>query len=185
MKRSLLLAAALSLGCAASPVPRPPQPDAGDASRLEPAPWSAPRLAPEAVPPIYLQVWRSAENRQRCALLAPEPNDSASGEGAAARAATFSGGWAIAYDQPSLRSAFGVAGTGVSAWESGIYDDWPYQITWADSSRAGYGQEVANDPNWLAYLRIPGQDCLYNVWSRLGRTHLEQWIGRLRFVDAR
>ena len=184
MKHRLLLAAALSLACAPAPPPSPPQPHAGDASRLEPAPWSAPRLAPAAVPAIYLQVWRSAENRQRCALLAPAPADGA-GEAATARAATFSGGWAIAYDRSSLRSAFGVAGTGVSAWEPGIYDDWPHQTTWADSSRAGYGQEVANDPNWLAYLRIPGQDCLYNVWSRLGRTHLEQWIGRLRFVDVR
>lgn len=37
-------------------------------------------------------------------------------------------------------------------------------------------------PNQLAYLRIPGQDCLYNVWSALGRMHLEQLLAALRFV---
>ena len=32
----------------------------------------------------------------------------------------------------------------------------------------------------LAYLRVEGQDCLYNIWSRLGREHLEELIHELR-----
>jgi hypothetical protein len=52
----------------------------------------------------------------------------------------------------------------------------------ADGSRVGYGPEGGTGPNWLAYVRIPGQDCLYNVWSRQGRAQLEQLLAQLRFV---
>jgi len=46
----------------------------------------------------------------------------------------------------------------------------------------GYGREGGTGPNWLAYVRIPGQDCLYNVWSRRGQAHLEELLAELRFV---
>lgn len=39
-------------------------------------------------------------------------------------------------------------------------------------------------PRQLAYLRVTGQRCLYNVWSQLGRSHLEALLGELRVVDA-
>ena len=135
-----------------------------------------------AVPQVYLTAWRAAENRASCALLAP--NTLGAGEGAAPRRATFAGGWGIAYDQPGLRSAFGVAGTGADASAQGMYDDWPHERVWADGSRAGYGAEGGSGPNLLAYLRVEGQRCLYNVWSRLGRDHLEQLLESLRFVDG-
>jgi hypothetical protein len=182
---ALVLTLVLPSGCARPPVTSDPMPAASAGPALEPSPWSAPRLAAGAVPPIYLEVWLAAENRQRCALLAAERTEPAVGDGVSARAATFSGGWAVAYDLPTQRSAFGVAGTGASAWETGVYDDWPHRKTWADSSRVGYGPEDASGTNWLAYLRIPGQDCLYNVWSRRGRAHLEALVDRLRFVEAR
>jgi len=53
---------------------------------------------------------------------------------------------------------------------------------WDDGSRVDFGPEGGTGPNELAYLRIEGQDCLYNVWSRLGRDQLEQLIRELRFV---
>jgi hypothetical protein len=108
------------------------------------------------------------------------------GAGATPRAATFSGGWAVAYDLPAIRSAFGVAGTGATI-EGHIYDQWPNRIEWADGSFAEYGLEGGTGPNHLAYLRIAGQRCLYNVWSRLGQEHLEFLLEQLRFVvpDAR
>ena len=43
--------------------------------------------------------------------------------------------------------------------------------------------EGGSGPNQLAYLTIPGQGCLYNVWSRLGVDHLEYLLGQLRFVS--
>jgi hypothetical protein len=132
---------------------------------------------------VYRDVWRAARNRQRCALLAPAPLPSMDAN-ATARAATFSGGWAVAYDHPDQRSAFGIAGTATNANESGIYDKWPHRITWSDSSSAEYGLEGGTGPNWLAYVRARGQECLYNVWSRRGREHLEELLGSLRFVSA-
>ena len=147
-----------------------------------PAPWSGPALAPSDVPDIYLTVWRSAENRGRCALLASARLDPGLESRATPRAATFSGGWAVAYDLPGERSAFGLAGTGSDAWAGDVYDEWPEKRLLEDGSRVGYGPEGGTGPNWLAYLRIPGQQCLYNVWSRRGRAHLEELLGQLRFV---
>lgn len=134
------------------------------------------------MPPVYLSAWRAAANRQRCALLAPVALDSVVAEQARPRLATFSGGWGVAYDLPDERSAFGVAGTGASAWSGDVYDAWPVKHEFADGSRVGYGPEGGTGPNWLAYVRIPGQDCLYNVWSREGRAQLERLLGELRFV---
>lgn len=165
--------------------PRAGSPDAPEAGQGvgdeadSPAPWGQAALAAAQVPPVYLEQWRRAENRATCALIAP--SSLGTGEGTAPRAATFSGGWAVAYDQPGLRSAFGVAGTGAPAAEPS-YDEWPFSRRWADGSSAGYGPEGGSGPNQLAYLRIAGQGCLYNVWSRLGREHLEHLLAHLRFV---
>jgi hypothetical protein len=153
-------------------VPAPAEP--------QPAPWSAPALTRAAVPAVYAEQWQKAENRATCALIAF--NDSGQAGNATPRAATFSGGWAVAYDLPALRSAFGVAGTGVTP-DASTYDDWPHRVHWADGSSAGYGPEGGSGPKQLAYLRITGQDCLYNVWSQLGRAHLEQLLRSLRFVQ--
>lgn len=149
-------------------------------SSPSPAPWSAAALAPGEVPDVFSQVWTSADNRAECALLAPADFDGR----ATPRRATFSGGWGVAFDLPGQRSAFGVAGTGVAPNDQ-TYDDWPDHITWRDGSRAGYGPEGGSGPNQLAYLTIPSQGCLYNVWSRIGKEHLEGLLESLRFVQAR
>lgn len=142
-------------------------------------PWAGAALERGRVPDAYATAWSEAPNRESCALLAPASVEPAQ---ATARRATFGGGWGVAYDLPELRSAFGVAGTGASAGGD-VYDDWPHELTWSDGSRAGYGPEGGGaGSNQLAYLTIPGQDCLYNVWSRLGVEHLERLLGELRFV---
>jgi hypothetical protein len=144
-----------------------------------PAPWSNASIS---APAIYAASWRAADNRATCRLIAPQ--SLGDGAGATARAATFSGGWAVAYDKGGMRSAFGVAGTGAKASDS-TYRDWPHTRRWADGSTAGYGPEGGGaGPNQLAYLRIAGQGCLYNVWSRLGITHLEYLLDQLRFVET-
>ncbi|MET0398135.1 MAG: hypothetical protein ABW277_15145 [Longimicrobiaceae bacterium] len=158
-----------------APAPPPPAP-------MEPpprAPWVGPPLPAASVPAVYAAEWRKAANRAACAPLAP----ASLGAYAAARprAATFSGGWAVAYDLPERRSAFGIAGAGVSA-EGPSYTGWPHRIRWSDGSVAEYGPEGGTGPNQLAYLRVTGQECLYNVWSALGREHLEQLLAQLRFV---
>ena len=163
-----------------APAPSPaPAPAPTPAPALPAAPWSGTRLAAAAVPAAFVAEWRKAENRATCALIAPA--SLGEGAGATPRRANFSGGWAVAYDRPGLRSAFGVAGTGSRASEP-AYDAWPHRRAWADGSSAGYGREGGTGPNEMAYLRIQGQDCLYNVWSHLGRAHLEQLLESLRFV---
>ena len=179
-QNSILSAAVFTLlsGCAAG---QPPQTTPVPSSP-PPAPWSAPRLSRAQVAQVYLDVWNRAENRAKCALLAPtQPVPEATS--ATSRPATFSGGWAVAYDLPGERSAFGIAGSGSNPWGGDVYDAWPHKITYADGSTAGYGLEGGTGPNWLAYVKIPGQQCLYNIWSKRSRAHLEQLLASLRFVQ--
>ena len=165
--RRLFAAALLLTACATSP----------NANR---APWRNDPLSRASVPQVYVAQWEKAENRNECALIAPR--SLGIGAGATARAATFSGGWAVAYDLPNRRSAFGIAGAGVNA-DDPSYDKWPYIQQWDDGSRAEYGPEGGTGPNELAYVKIQGQQCLYNVWSRLGRPHLELLLSELRLVQ--
>ena len=149
-------------------------------ARDEPqAPWRTDSLAASEVPPVYLAEWREAENRATCAPIAP--NSLGRGADAEVRSALFGGGWGVAYDTQEIRSAFGVTGTGVSD-TSDTYDEWPHTRRWADGSYVGYGPEGGSGPNQLAYLWIEGQECLYNIWSRLGVDHLEFLLEQLRFV---
>ena len=174
-----LLLTGLLAGCASTsqqgnptppPVPAAPQ-----------SPWSGARLSRDQLAPVYFDVWSRAANRSKCALIAPAPPAPADA-GATLRPATFSGGWAVAYDLPGERSAFGVAGSGSDPWAGDVYDAWPHRIMYSDGSSAGYGLEGGTGPQWLAYVKIPGQQCLYNVWSRRGRAHLEALLSTLRFV---
>lgn len=166
----MAVAACSSGGAPAGPGAPGPEP-------LAAAPWSGERLLPSDVPEVYLTQWSRADNAARCALLAPRSTDPA----ADPRAATFGGGWGVAYDLPDRRSAFGVAGTGVEPSDQ-TYDQWPNRMAWRDGSRVGYGPEGGSGPKLLAYLRVAGQDCLYNVWSHLGRDHLEGLLESLRYV---
>ena len=129
---------------------------------------------------MYLEQWSRAENRATCAPLAFHAPGEV-GPAGAPRPATFGGGWGVAWDAPGLRSAYGVAGTGVEPGPD-TYDDWPNRIVWSDGSEAGYGPEGGSGPRHLAYLQVAGQRCLYNVWSMVGREHLEALLGRLRYV---
>lgn len=144
------------------------------------APWSRDTLRPEQVPAEYMRAWSAAGNRSSCALIAPA---AVRVQGGRPRIAQFAGGWAVAYDTPEQRSAFGVAGTGTTP-NATTFDAWPHRRRWADGSSAGWGPEGGTGPNQLAYLRIAGQECLYNVWSRLGEAHLRQLLLELRFVKT-
>jgi hypothetical protein len=172
------LVALLLCGCAAAPAEAPtPAPAPAPAPPL--APWRGSPLATGPAATVALAQWRRAENRATCAPLAPASLGARTD--AVPRAATFSGGWGVAFDVPEMRGAFGVAGTGTLA-SAPSYDAWPHRRAWPDGSSAGYGPEGGTGPSQLAYLRIAGQGCLYNVWSRLGREHLEALLGELRFV---
>ena len=177
MLRSSLLIVVLASASHCTPARPQPQPDP---DRIPPAPWSRPTLSRSRIPAVYVTQWRQADNRISCALLAFA--SLGAGSGATSRAATFSGGWAVAFDMPGERSAFGIAGSGSKATDP-AYSDWPHSLEWSDGSTAGYGPEGGTGPNQLAYLRVKGQTCLYNVWSRLGVSHLEFLLRQLRYVD--
>lgn len=158
---------------------------------------------PRAAEWIALAEWSKAENRAQCAPLVFR---SEAGLAGTPRRAEFSGGWAVAYDVPGLRSAYGVAGTGLlpadrngaHVHRARLMAQWPHfrEIrTLPAPSFAGYGLSGAepypsdnpqgNGLHSLAYLRVGGQTCLYNVWSRISRAHLETLLSNLRVVDTR
>ena len=145
---------------------------------------------------VYRQ-WAKAPNRAQCAPLGVT---AAIADGGKPRAAYFGGGWGVAFDRPGLRSAFGVAGTGVNdagKWPHAertrrLSLQWPLvkQLQFGRARAvAGYGLlggkpfpsenlEGANEES-IAYVYVEGQNCLYNVWSNLGRAHLETLLNSL------
>lgn len=203
-----MIAVALA-GCNPQPeAPAAPEPSAPVERSATPV--ASPSETPEAaVEParqplvaerLILAEWAKAENRAVCA---PVSFASDGGKGGVARRATFSGGWAVAFDLPGKRSAYGVAGPGIipadshpeSAKRTGLINQWPSfreLPALPQPAYAGYGVEggtawTDEDPqaltaNALAYVRIGGQTCQYNVWSRLGRAHLETLLENLRAI---
>lgn len=153
---------------------------------------------PIAARALILREWRRAENRTTCA-----PVGFATQVEGTPRRAEFSGGWAVAWDRPGMRSAFGLAGTGLLAEDDAeppaqrgrLASQWPLfreLEALPERSFAGYGIEGAGEYpsdnsrgrglNSLAYVRIGGQTCDYNVWSRLGRADLERLLDSLRLI---
>jgi hypothetical protein len=150
---------------------------------------------------VLVAEWSQAENKSSCAALAPDTLGT-EGSGATVRRASFSGGWAVAWDRPGLpgtaaggnpctncgRSAFGVAGTGLTGdtpdQVKALTNNWPNSREWSDGSRAGYGPEGGTGPRLLAQLYVQGQGCLYNVWSSVSQSHLELLLDHLRFVGG-
>lgn len=174
--------------------------DAGGATSLSlPAPWAAPALPADQVPALVAAEWQDADNRTACSALYPAAPDI--GAGADLRAANFSGGWALAWDRAGGpgrnadgsycadcgRSAFGVAGAGLTATGT-EHERWPTVIDFDDGSLAGYGFEGDADPSsgapLLMYVLVRGEGCLYNVWSFLGEDHLLGLVEELRFVEG-
>lgn len=166
------------------------------------------QAAPVARAPVHgeaviLAEWRKATNRRACTPLGFTGEVSGGGQ---PRRAYFGGGWAVAFDRAGLRSAFGVAGVGLLPGDGDPFDhqrqelvrQWPYGRELQGLGRgalAGYGIEGARPLaqadgdgrglNLLAYVRVPGQRCLYNVWSKLGRRHLEALLDDLRALPIR
>lgn len=153
-------------------------------------------LGSRSVPRILLDEWRKADNRARCAPIWLD--DLGTLAGARLRRATFAGGWAVAFDKPGLpgrgpdgkscascgRGVAGIAGVGLDGSDADI-QRWNLRRDNAAGIRAGYGLEgYSLGPDWLAYVLVPGQGCLYNVWSFVGKEHLEQLLDHLRLVDV-
>jgi hypothetical protein len=169
---------------------RMPTPAAIEAAR--------PRVAAQV-----LREWRQAENRDECGPVVFTDEGEAGGD---PRHANFAGGWAVAFDMPGRRSAYGLAGPGSTPLDrlddmeqqQRLREQWPHFVhleALPAPSYAGYGIEgahayPADNPEGygmqsLAYVRVGGQSCTYNVWSKLGRAHLEVLLDGLRVLEAR
>lgn len=151
------------------------------ASKPVAPPWAAKSVKANQVPEVFYSQWYKAQNQNKCAILVltaakKEPN-------AKPRKANFSGGWAVAYDKPNARSAFGIAGTGSLALSQNDATIFPNLFRWSDGSYASYGLEGGTGPGYLAYVTVAGQGCLYNVWSKQGKKHLESLLLSMRFAE--
>ncbi|MEO7240155.1 MAG: hypothetical protein ABIW16_02030 [Sphingomicrobium sp.] len=184
----------------AQPAPHPAEPTVAQPAR---EPSRPPPLLGEA---ITRAEWAKAANRTDCAPLALASDGGGVAIDAVPRRANFSSGWGVSFDVPGVRSAFGFAGPGLLPEDradfalqvDALARQWPYVKRWEAGdnlpagSAAGYGvigaaPYPATNPaghrlHSLAYLRIPGQACQYNVWSRISRVHLETILGLLRVV---
>jgi len=137
------------------------------------------KLAASSVPRVLLAEWRKAENRAGCAPLWLDDVAVADKQ---IRARYFGGGWGVTVRNPRR---WGVAGAGVIVGPQDLAK-WKFRRENAAGMRAGYGLEGFDmGPDWLAYIMVPGQSCLYNVWSSVGKEHLEQLVDHLRLVDVR
>ena len=142
------------------------------------APWVK-NAASKQFNPVYTQQWRQADNRKHCALLVLPRDASAHLPNAKSRPAQFSGGWAVAYDTAKQRSAYGIAGAGSQVANADI-QRWPQHRFWRDGSAIGWGLEGDTGPKHLAYVKVKGQKCLYNVWSTVREDHLLSLVQNLR-----
>lgn len=166
---------------------------------LPSAPWSAKPLEPGAVPGPVVKAWRQAENRNRCAPLAPR--DLGVGKDAAPRVSKLHGGWAVEFDKPGSpgisrdgtpckecgRASFGIAGTALSPEELVDVDDRASAPapSFKDGSSAKFELPQGDGAATAATLTISGQDCVYQVWSFLGEQHARRLVRELRFVSVR
>lgn len=158
-----LLAAALLVGVAHADVATPTQ--------------APTRLPAASVPRVLLDEWRKSENRANCA---PVWFDDVPAN-VRIRARYFAGGWGVTVRNPQR---WGIAGAGVIAEPSDL-EKWKFHRETAVGIRAGYGLEGFDmGPDWLAYIHVPGQTCMYNLWSSVGKAQLEARIDHLRVVDV-
>lgn len=173
-----------------TPTPAPTTSDA-----LAEAPWAAPALPPAQAPPAALAAWSEAvdQGRPQCPLLTLRPGGAL--PTGTPRQAAFFGGWGVAWDVPGApgslpdgqehpqagRSTYGV---GTGPLDGAEFDESsPYYKQWSDGSVADAGP-ASGSRKWVAGLRVAGSDCYYQVWSYLGRDHLEGLIESLRKVDT-
>lgn len=179
-----------------------PQPSTPPADHVDPATAMLAIVPDPAAVALTLHEWRLSKNPKRCGPLAFKRTGDQS---ARVRRADFSGGWGVAYDTPTIRSAYGVAGPGVIGTDrfgpaqqrARLARQWPLLSELEQFPRpsfAGYGVEGASaypkdNPdgrglNSVAYVRVRGQTCTYNVWSRLGRAHLEFLLENIVLIDT-
>jgi hypothetical protein len=144
---------------------------------------------------VGLDEWTVAENKDTARLVLPA--DVALSSQGSPRRANFSGGWGVAWDEPSGpgvdptgsfcetcgRGVAGVAGTANAASKS-FSPPFTNVVQWSDGSAVGYTGPRSDNRQFLANLFVNGQGSLYQVWSYRSQRHLEYLISQLRFVEG-
>ena len=147
-----------------------------------PESWRLTPITTSETDSAYKAEWKKSEIGRKCPLLVLPSTANSHLIDRNVRRANFSGGWGVAYDLPDVRSAYGVALSGISdpVGKGSIWND--YHV-YQDGTELTYGRE-GGDPNgkWLAYLTLGDNYCFYNIWSTQGKSHLEQIISELRVV---
>jgi len=159
---------------------------------------SADPVDPAEVPSVVMQDWIDAGANRRCAPLTfTDPGEAIGATPRQANGrttATF-----IAFDRPGLPGSLpsgeecpdcgrGVFGYGSLGERMSLLLAEP-DLTWADGSSAtfswrGGDVDVTGAGRRTGALRIQGQDCDYQVWSYLGREHLEVLLQGIRVVEV-
>lgn len=178
----------------ASAAPEATEAPAIDLGTLPAAPWEDAPIGAREAPAPLLRAWDRAENREWCAPIAPRSLGAAA-EGARARAGALEGGWAVEFDRRGMpgiardgsvctdcgRGVFGIAGTSMTPEELAGEADAPAP-SFRDGSHAEL--EVSEAENVAAAtITVTGQGCVYQVWSFLGREHVEELVRELRRVE--
>ncbi len=164
-----------------------PEPMVVDASARElralpQAPWQSESVEANDT---LVAAWQLAANRSWCAPMTTTAVTTG------IRGQALDGGWAAEFDRegsPGLtedgemcedcgHATFGIAGTAMGI-EDGVQDD-VIAPSFADGGAliVETGDGVA-----AATVTVPGQGCVYQVWSFLGEAHLRAVVDGLRFV---
>lgn len=160
--------------------------DAGSLGEAEGFPepfWQLEPIPNSEVDPVYRREWAKSSSKDTCPIIALPTDSHANLKAHKARRANFTGGWGVAYDHPKLRSAYGVAHSGISEPLEG-WSIWDAYHVYDDGTELTYGRE-GGDPNgkWLAYLTLGDSHCFYNIWSQYDQHHLERMLSSLRLVE--
>ncbi len=190
-----------------APAAAPPSPSPAPTSAVAvdtglPGPEADPLPDAEA-PAVLLEEWRRAGADPSCPPVAfPDPGEAT---GATARRAnTTPEDWLVAYDRPGLRGR-GADGYACEDCGRGVFGIGPVDVPpeeirpalveepgirrrWADGTTAWYAPDADSagrdtSPH-TGRIALGGHDCRYQVWSYLGRLHLEHLLDHARVVAA-
>jgi hypothetical protein len=166
-----------------------------EVASLPAPPWADAPISMSEAPSTLVAAWERAENRDWCAPIVPRHFGAA--EGARARASNLEGGWAVEFDLRGMRGVardgtvcdrcgrgvFGVAGTSMTPDEIVSPDSEAILPvpSFADGSHAEFELDETEQVA-AATITLSGQGCVYQVWTFLGREHLDQLVAELRRV---
>jgi len=197
---------------AVEPPPPPAEPTSDPFGAV--APWVTEPPLPQADVPELVEAWSSdADAQAQCPLLAPDDLGDGAGATPRATDRGQPGAWWVEFDLPGAPGEVDIQSPAVDAGRATFFvsaladgdrpggpsvDDsvnrWPSIHHWDDGSAVGWGVagdgvEAPTQPTgwpteWLAYMKVAGSPCFYQVGSYLSRDHLTYLISHLRLVEG-